>query len=198
MNRRARFVDRRVMERQQALVAASDLAGWFRAGGDPQPFACPVRLDAGEVCFGSGVVGLAQYFGLDTAGYTQSMFIAGGGVGMIGATAAVSALGNANRRKQAVQRAAVQWREFGMCPAVVTSRRTMACEQGRWLSWWHGQVRQVIPDLAGLNVVLLFDDERPTSFTGTFAPWLSVLLVKLIYGEVLDAPDPRLQLPGGG
>jgi hypothetical protein len=125
MNRRARFVDGRAMERQQALVAASDLAGWFRAGGDPQPFACPVRLDAGEVCFGSGVVGLAQYFGLHTAGYTQSMFIAGGGVGMIGATAAVSALGNANRRKQAVQRAAVQWRQFG-------SVRRWSPPGGRW------------------------------------------------------------------
>jgi hypothetical protein len=198
MNRWARFSDSRAVERQQALVAASDLAGWFRAGGEPQQFASPVRLDAGEVCFGSGMAGVAQYFGLDSVGYTRSMFIAGGGVGMIGATAALSALGNANRKKQAAQQAAVQWRQFGMSPAVVTSRRMMACHQGRWLSWWHGQVRQVIPDLGGLNVVLLFDDERPTSFTGTFAPWLAVLLVKLIYGEVLEAPDPRPGLSPGG
>lgn len=198
MNRWDRFSEDRERERQQALGAASDLVGWFRAGGDPQPASCPVRLDGGEVCFGYGMAGLAQYFGLDSTSYTQSMFIAGGGLGLIGATAALSALGNSNRRKQAEQRAAVQWRQMGMCPTVVTSQRMMACEQGRWLSWWHGQVRQVVPDLTGLNVVLLFDDQRPTSFTGTFAPWLAVLLVKVIYGEVLDAPDPRSGLPPGG
>jgi hypothetical protein len=85
----------------------------------------------------------------------------------------------------------VAWQTMGVVPVIATSHRLLACQHGRWLSWWYSGVRQLVPDVAGLSVALLFDNERPTRFEGTFAPWLAVLLTRLLYGEILE-PGPVL------
>jgi hypothetical protein len=132
-----------------AFAAAGHLAGYLRAGGEPQPLPCSIRLDVGEVCLGEGAAGLSQYFGW-TGDHS------------------------------------VQWQAMGVVPVIATSHRLLACQHGRWLSWWYSGVRQLVPDVAGLSVALLFDNDRPTRFEGTFAPWLAVLLTRLLYGEILE------------
>jgi hypothetical protein len=84
-----------------------------------------------------------------------------------------------------------QWHSAGVVPLVATSRRLLACLHGRWLSWWYTGVRQLVPDVAGLSLAVLFDDQQPARFEGAFAPWLAVLLTRLLYGEILEpGPEP--------
>lgn len=109
---------------------------------------------------------------------------------------ALSAIGNANRRRDAQAFAAAQWRPFGCIPVVATNWRVLGCGQGRWLSWWYRGLGQVVPHLpADLAVDLLFDEARPIRVAGETVPLLAVVLVHLLYGETVvweGASTPRL------
>lgn len=173
----------------EAIASAAGLAEYLRAGGSLQAQACPIRLDPGEHCYVVGQASLSQYHSLDVT-YSQSMFIAGGGLGMIAATAGTSAILNSRRRDRARREAQAQWRYLGRLPLVGTSTRIMLMEEGRWLSWWHGAVRQLVPRLSEMGLDIAFDNTPPIRLEGDHIPWLAVMLSWLVFGQVLDISAP--------
>lgn len=167
--------------RVEALVAAAGLAERLRAGEPLPPINSSVRLDVDEVAYLETTAEFSQYYGSGDATY-EHVRVFGGGLGML----ALSSIGNANRRREAEAAAAPQWHSFGTIPLVATNWRVLGCDQGRWLSWWYRGVRQAVPHLPAAPAVdLLFDESRPTRFTGETVPLLAVALVHLLYGETL-------------
>lgn len=177
--------------RVEALAAAGGLAERLRAGEPLSPISCSVRLDVDEVAYLETTAEFWQCYALAGATYNHSTLF-GGGLG----TMALSAIGNANRRRDTQAFAAAQWRPFGCIPVVATNWRVLGCDQGRWLSWWYRGVRQVVPHLpAELAVDLLFNDARPTRFAGETVLLPAVVLGHLLYGNPLvwgGASTPRL------
>lgn len=163
------------------------------------PVNTSVRLNSGEVAYLEGWARFGQYFGTDWS-YTHSNFVAAGGLGLLALTAGLSAMGNSRRRQEAIAQAAPQWRALGTVPVVATNLRLLGCDQGRWLSWWYGDIRQLVPDLPKQHRIdLLFERSRPTRFEGGCVAVLAVVLTQLLYGQTLswthDA-QPRGQLVG--
>lgn len=168
-----------------ALEVANCLAAELRAGGELKPIATSLRLDAGEVAYFESWAWLSQYFATDGT-YRHTSFVAGGGAGLVALTAGISAIGNVSRQRAATAMAAPQWRPLGAVPLVATDRRLLACDQGRWLSWWYTAVRQFVPYIPHhLTVDLLLDEGRPTRFAGAPVASLAVILARLLYGETL-------------
>jgi len=170
-----------------ALADGAELARGLRAGGKLALADCSIRLDAGEVSYLETTVELWQYVGTTAPAYNRSTMIFGGGLTAMAVTAGLSAMANASRRRQEQVMSQMNWRSFGPVPLVVTNWRIMGCEQGRWLSWPYGSIRQVIPYLPKqLGVDVVFDEGTPaTRFVGDSVPVLAVMLVHLLYDETL-------------
>lgn len=169
-------------QKAEALDAAARLAAYFRSGGRPTAVLSSLLLDPGEFCYGEGHAALWQYTELDDLTYTHVVGPSGNP-----SLALAAAVGNRYRRRKAEQVAAFQWRCAGVMPLVVTSRRLMVFEAGQWVTYCElSSIRQLHPDLMQMRLTIAEDGLPLTACAGPFVPWLSVLLVYLLYGEVLQ------------
>jgi hypothetical protein len=182
MGRRQDLERRRTeAERATAIDAARRLAAHLAGGGFPLPQGCSIRLDAGEHGYGETAAGLWQYWGRDTYWYNRYGVHPDGGIAALFVT---NARNDAAERRARAE-AAPQWRYLGPVPVIVTNTRLLARQEGQWISWTYQAVREIIPDPDALVVDLYLEGTVPARFSGTSAPWLSVLLVYLLYGQIL-------------
>lgn len=168
--------------------SARQLVKHLQAGQRLAPISTTVHLDHGEQAFAQASVQCARYFSLPDASSTHSTFVGLGSVTALAVTAAGSAAWNAHRRRKAERNAAPQWRRVGQVDVTLTTQRMLMMQDMSWESIWFRQIRQVNPVLDQLDVDVLVDGAPAIKLHGPPVPFISVMLVYLVYGEFLVHP----------
>jgi hypothetical protein len=177
----------------RAWMAAGDLYGALLRGRPvpvlPPP---PVRLEPGELLHANAELDHETYFGRDAYSYEHSVTAFGGPM-MFTAGLALSAVGNARRRRRAAQDAMAQWRPQGRHVTLLTSRRIRAFIGDRWIQWEGHSIMEVWPNLAEWSFVLVFNGTDPLRLRGAWAPFYAVALVHLVFGPQSLPQRPEFQ-----
>jgi hypothetical protein len=166
------------------------LATHLRAGHGLQPKSSAIRLQEGESEYTQLWADGFRFHSVDGVTYNHSSFIAFGSVPLLAATAGGSAMLNARKRKQAQAQAAAQWRPMGQVGVTITSQRMLVLREMTWESLWFGHVIQAVPQLQNFTLDMIFEGAPPFRFSGPNVPYMAVMLIFLLHGEVLDIPAP--------
>ena len=169
------------------ILLACQLADHLRRGGGPTPQSIGIRLDPGEVGYGTVQAELHVYTGAD---YVEpgSVFVAFGSpmwmLGSLGASAAY----NSHRRRKAQRAAAVQWRLENHGVMHFTNRRVALQGINGWLDLYFEHFRALTPTDAG--VIAHFADWPMIRLVCSSPAWSWVMLSRYILGET-----PQVAIP---
>lgn len=169
--------------------AAVELAHRLQTGDCLPSLASQVLLGPGETLHASVGAGCWRRYGVNTM-YEQRQVLAFGGLGMLGLTAAASAVGNRRRRAEARAYAVEQWRPLGELWVLATDRRLLLLHQNVWTSVWYSGIRQVLPCPHEWRMELMLEGDHPYGFQGEWVPYLSVVLVYLLWAEIVYLLPP--------
>lgn len=178
----------------EGIRSADGLARHLRGGGALVAVSSGVRLEPGEAEHAQVWVDARRYHPLDGVAPDQLSVFALGSFTRLAAGAIGSTVVNARRRRKVERRAAPQWRALGPVGVTVTSRRLLVLRQMSWSSIWFDQIIQVVPAHSAFVLDLVFDGSPPFRFSGPSVPFVAVMLVYLLSGEVLSLPGT--DLPG--
>ncbi len=167
-------------ESDRDILLASQLADHLRCGGDPAPQSIGIRLDPGEVGYGTVNAELHVYTGAD---YVEpgSVFVAFGSpmwmLGSLGASAAY----NSHKRRKAQEAAAVQWRLENHGVMHFTNRRVALQGINGWVDLYFEHFRALTPTDAG--VIAHFADWPMIRLFCSSPAWSWVMLSHHVLGE---------------
>lgn len=130
---------------------------------------------------------------LPEIGYEHRMFVFGGPV-FAAVTAALSALGNWWRRREARRMAVPQWRTLGPVRVRVASERLLVWHAGAWWSVWLSAVVEAHLREQLHTLDLHFADDPPYRLCGVEVGRLAGLLGRPVRQHDLDAAPGRVVL----
>lgn len=167
------------MNADPAWDAAVELYDALQHGYGLPVLESPVILDPGEVLHAQVSAYGWRYHAVDVA-YDRQGFFAFGGLAMLGASLAATAIGNRRTRAAAEQLAAPQWRPLGDLPILATNQRLLVFYEQAWASVWLAGIRQLLPAPAERRLEMTFDDDPPYALWGPWVPYLSVVMSVLV------------------
>lgn len=172
---------------ERDILLAAQLADHLRAGGEPAEKAVRIRLDPGEVAYGSVQAELHVYTGT-TYVDPGSVFVAFGSpmwmIGSLGASAAF----NSHKRRKAREAAAAQWRLDNHGVMHFTNRRVALQGIDGWLDLYFDHFRALTPTDAG--VVAHFADWPMIRLGCSNPAWSWVMLSHHVMGDT-----PHIEVP---
>lgn len=181
------------------ILLAEQLADHLRIGGQPATQTLGIRMNDGEVGYGS-IEGQIHTFSGGQYVDPGSVFVAfGSPLWMLGSLGA-SAMLNSHRRANARAAAAHQWRLENEGVLHVTSQRLALQGMYGWLDLYYRHFKAATP--SELGIVTHFADWPMTLISCRNSAWLWVILSTMVLGEVpqvragaeLRAKAARLQL----
>lgn len=173
----------------EAWNAAADLAARLEHGEGLPRLETSLYLGDDEDLHAS-VQADCWWYGATDVEYEHRQFLILGSLGLLGITAAASAVGNRRRRAEAEALAAPQWRLLGCIPIWLTSQRLLLQLHGTWTSVWLSDLVQVLAEPAGSPLQLASEGRPPLAFTGQWGPYLAVALTYLTWSVVLELAPP--------
>ncbi|MCE4026947.1 hypothetical protein LXM50_13290 [Microbacterium sp. Au-Mic1] len=144
------------------------------------PIATMFPLVEGETAIAAGPLIIDEYKSAGDGSYQSSTFLAGGtgvfGLALLAATATASAAGNANRRAQAAQNAALAWRHQTSGQITVTNHGFYIQDlQGLW-RWDWGSI-DLLQAAGPSTVVMQGQSTRGPLTWRLFSDWAELVFV---------------------
>ncbi|MQA13641.1 MAG: hypothetical protein GEV09_05550 [Pseudonocardiaceae bacterium] len=183
------MADRRVIfdtgwERAHALYSVLAEGGAIPSAGPTT-----VRLEEGEQVLIETELGFERRIGRNATAPVQARRKYGIGMLGLGPTTIIRALQNRRIRANnkmwaqwANEQATPRWQHLGIVRTIMTDRRLL-CDHHGWVIFWLGGVVELRPAPEAWQFELYFNDTAPLRLVGAFAPWCSVALASLLYGQ---------------
>lgn len=166
----------------QGWEAACSLHRHLLSGGELAPVATPgVLLEPGETAYGDVSAQYARFYGMNVMYNQHSGFYFGSplfvAAGLVG-----DAVVNANARSRAEAQARAQWRDFSLCRAILTERRTLlhVAAENRWVSLRHNEIIGFHPAVEQWSLFTDYHQWEPMRLSGPTVPWLTAATISVI------------------
>jgi hypothetical protein len=189
---RLRRADRARSAELEARSQAMARAGWdgarylmreLLAGGTPPPITVwGVVLYPGERAYLLFPTVYSRFYGGGGSYvHVSGMFI--GSLPFTAAGLAMTAMGNASRRRAAIAAAAYQWREQQRAQVILTDRRLICNANGRWLSFDYTYMTAFYPEPENWSVVFDFPTAEPLRLVGQSSPAIAAFVAWALNGQ---------------
>ncbi|MCM0675254.1 hypothetical protein NCC78_11235 [Micromonospora phytophila] len=167
-------------EVEDLLFEAARLYDHVVSGGELQPVFTSVRLDANESAYADDLMEYSRYYALD--GYLHQE--------PVSYLSPMDLIGSAIRNRARREAAEGQWRDTHVTRVVLTNLRLLVFLEGRWLSYWHNAIVQLLPAPVEFCLHLTFHELPPLRLRGPTAASMAVALASLLY-----PPEQMAQIP---
>ncbi|GAB3619841.1 hypothetical protein GCM10027417_11020 [Glutamicibacter endophyticus] len=176
-----------VAEREELLsaqYAAAELAGHLLEDSwQPMGIDWSVVLHPEEQAICSAPGHYARFYGTD-ATYMHSSAFFMGRASFVAVGMAITAMGNAARRRQAQAFAQAQWREQQIVHVIVTTQRILCRRNdGMWLSFYFNGVTNIDADGNSGTLILQFQQGEPLMLGGRGGLLAAAVAVRILHGK---------------
>lgn len=151
-------------------------------GGELAAVSTPgVLLEPGETAYGDVSAQYSRFYGMNVTYNQHSGFYFGSPL-FVAAGLAGTAIANNNARSRAQAQAQAQWRDFSLCRAILTERRTLlhVAAENRWVSLRHHEIIGFHPVVDQWSLFTDYQQWEPMRLSGPTVPWLTAATISII------------------